>query len=147
MGESAWLWTLERRIPSHSGAGRAVVEEIVHHLEGEQWAPHDVFAVHLALEEAIANAIRHGNRLDGEKVVRITCRLAPQQIQVEVEDQGPGFQPQEVPDPTQTENLEIPSGRGILLIQNFMSRVCYNKRGNCVVMEKDRRPATEQAAT
>lgn len=94
------------------------------------------FALRLAVEEAIANAFRHGHRdLPPETPVEIGYRLDPERILVSVQDQGPGFEPGAVPDPTLDENLEIPGGRGLVLMRAYMTRVAYNETGNRVEME------------
>ena len=64
------------------------------------------------------------------KVVKLTCEVLADQITIEVEDEGEGFDPGAVPDPTVEENLEIPSGRGIVLMRSFMSEVAYMPPGN-----------------
>jgi serine/threonine-protein kinase RsbW len=99
---------------------------------------HDVFGVHLAMEEALVNAIRHGNRLDPGKQVQFACRMTPDLVRIEITDEGDGFDPSSIPDPTDPEHIEAPSGRGLMLMRSFMSRVEYNDVGNRVVMEKER---------
>jgi serine/threonine-protein kinase RsbW len=143
MSHPHWSWTLERVIPSQSGAHRRVVEEILDRLEQEQWSRHDVFSVRLALEEAIVNAIKHGNRLDQHKKVAIACKMAPSRLWVKVTDEGPGFRPERVPDCTDPANLECPGGRGIMLMRSYMTRVEYNETGNVVEMEKQRAGSVE----
>lgn len=98
----------------------------------------DAFAVHLALEEAIVNAHKHGNHNDAGKRVRITYRITAQQMRATIEDQGQGFNPGEIPDPTAPENLEKPSGRGLMLMRRFMTSVRFNRRGNRVTLCKQR---------
>ncbi len=92
------------------------------------------FAIRLAVEEAIVNAFRHGNQLDPSKVVRFRASIDAREVVLEVEDQGPGFDPAAIPDPTEDENLEIPSGRGVMLIRAYMSEVEYLPPGNRVRM-------------
>ena len=70
--------------------------------------------------------------------VAIVCRIGANLVHIEIEDQGPGFRPEDVPDPTDEENLENSSGRGIVLMRSFMSHVEYNDVGNRVIMEKQR---------
>ena len=125
-------------IPSETAAGQAVQERIVKLLQLLQYHDRDVFGVRLALEEALVNAIKHGNRMDPAKTVRICCQLTYEKIRLEIEDQGPGFSLEEVPDPTADENLERPCGRGIMLMRAFMSLIEYNTRGNRVILEKAR---------
>lgn len=128
-------------IPSDTEAGQAVQERIVSRLESLEYSMRDVFGVRLALEEALVNAIKHGNGLDPDKTVRVNCLIEDDLLRVEIEDQGPGFNMGDVPDPTAEENLERPCGRGIMLIKSFMTSVEYNAKGNRVVLEKRRSPA------
>lgn len=92
------------------------------------------FAIRLALEEALSNAFKHGNKNNPELPVHIDCRIGESRIEIEVEDQGEGFEPESIPDPTQQENLEIPSGRGIVLMRSFMAEVTFEPPGNRVRM-------------
>jgi serine/threonine-protein kinase RsbW len=128
-------------IPSDTSAGQAVQERIVQRLEELRYSSRDVFGVRLALEEALVNAIKHGNHMDPEKSVRIECEISEDFVRVVIEDQGAGFKPENVPDPTQEENLERPCGRGIMLMRAFMSHVEYQGRGNVLVLEKRRAPS------
>jgi serine/threonine-protein kinase RsbW len=125
-------------IPSDTAAGQPVQDRIVQHLEALSYDDRDVFGVRLAIEEALVNAIKHGNRMDPNKTVRVFCRVCHKKIRIEVEDQGEGFRPDEVPDPTADENLERPCGRGIMLMRAFMTLIEYNATGNRVVLEKHR---------
>lgn len=126
------------RIPSDTSAGQAVQERIVKRLEELDYSPRDLFGMRLALEEALVNAIKHGNRMDRNKHVEIFCRIHEDVVRVEIEDEGPGFALVDVPDPTADENLERPCGRGIMLMRSFMNVVEYNERGNRVILEKQR---------
>jgi len=94
------------------------------------------FAVRLALEEAINNAIKHGNRGDPAKAVEIVCSVTPERAEITVRDQGEGFDPASVPDPTAEENLQKPCGRGIMLMRAYMDEVRYNAKGNAVTLLK-----------
>ena len=82
------------------------------------------------------NAIKHGNCEDPKKKVLVRCKLSPRRCWIEIQDEGPGFNPSAVPDCTLDENLDKPSGRGLKLMRNFMSLVEFNDQGNGVVMEK-----------
>lgn len=147
MESPAFIEEFEITIPSDTTEGQAVQERIVKLLEELNYPPRDVFGVRLALEEALVNAIKHGNRHDPEKSVRIECRVGPERVYVEIEDQGPGFDPEDVPDPTALENLEKPCGRGIMLMRAFMNRIEYNETGNRVILEKLRDTPTETNGT
>jgi serine/threonine-protein kinase RsbW len=98
----------------------------------------DLFGVRLALEEALVNAIRHGNQGDPGKQVRVRYRVTADEVWAEVEDQGQGFDPAGVADPISPERLERPSGRGLLLMRHYLSSVEYNQRGNAVTLRKRR---------
>jgi serine/threonine-protein kinase RsbW len=99
----------------------------------------DVFAVRLALEEAVVNAIEHGHDHDLSKRVRVWWAVTPVAVTVVVEDEGPGFDPARVPDPRLPENAERPDGRGLYLIHAYMSWVQFNHRGNRLAMCRQRR--------
>lgn len=135
MGEQ-WTWRCDRVIPSDTIASRNVVDEIIRQLEVLAWQQSDVFAIHLALEEGLVNAILHGNRRDVQKTIHIVCRISPRQFHVEIGDQGDGFDPQTLPDPTCPDRLHAPCGRGVMLMRAFMTRVEYNGQGNRLMMEK-----------
>jgi serine/threonine-protein kinase RsbW len=93
------------------------------------------FAVRLAFEEAVSNAFRHGHRnLPGDTPVHVDYSIGPDELTISIADQGPGFDPGTVPDPTLDENLELPSGRGLMLIRAYMSRVEFNDAGRTVRM-------------
>jgi serine/threonine-protein kinase RsbW len=94
------------------------------------------FRVRLALEEAIVNAHKHGHYRDWSKSITVRYHVSADGVVVQVEDQGPGFDPQSVPDPLAPENLETPSGRGLLLMRSFLSGVCHNELGNCICLCK-----------
>ena len=139
MSNPLWLWEQQYVIPSHPGAGGEVIRRVLAELERCNWPERDRFDVHLAMEEALVNAIKHGNLSDRAKSVYVACRLADALLQIEVRDEGPGFDPLELPNPTDEDRLDLPNGRGVMLMRSFMSRVEYSPRGNCVWMEKCRR--------
>ena len=90
----------------------------------------------VALDEAFVNAVKHGNKNDLTKLVKITAELSPKEAAFTVEDEGEGFNIQEIPNPCDPENLFRASGRGVLLIYNIMDEVEYNAQGNRVKMIK-----------
>jgi serine/threonine-protein kinase RsbW len=96
------------------------------------------FAIKLALEEAMTNAVKHGNRNDGSKRIVVRYHIDPARSIIMVRDEGNGFCPHTVPDPTAEENLERPSGRGIMLMQSYMTKICFNDAGNEVWMLKEK---------
>jgi serine/threonine-protein kinase RsbW len=113
-----------------------VSEKIVQLMAAQLYADKDIFAVRLALEEAIVNAIHHGNQDDLARRVNVRFLVGPEQVLVEVRDEGGGFDPKEVPDPLAPENLERCSGRGLYLMRTYMTWVRFNDQGNCVAMCK-----------
>src|SRR5262249_44425463 len=119
-------------------AARRVQEEVEEALKAHQYSAHDIFSIRLALEEALVNAIKHGNQMDRSKSVRIAYRITHERFDVWVFDEGPGFDPGDVPDCTAAENLERPCGRGLMLMRHYMSEVGYNAAGNAVYMSKQR---------
>jgi serine/threonine-protein kinase RsbW len=131
----------EMVIASDAAEARRVQEEIEQFLRRYQFSDRDVFAVRLALEEALINAIKHGNQMDRTKNVRVAFRLSSDRFEIRIDDEGSGFNPEDVPDPTAVENLERPCGRGIMLMRHYMSTVSYIGRGNSVAMTKLRNGA------
>jgi serine/threonine-protein kinase RsbW len=136
--QEKWTWRCERVIPSDAVVGRQLLDDVLRQLESMHWGRHDIFGVHLAVDEALVNAIYHGNAQDETKRVRFSCRLSPQRIRVEIADEGPGFDPDALPDPTAPTRIGYPGGRGVLLMRAFMSRVEFRDHGSCVVLEKER---------
>lgn len=127
-------------IASDFSAAREVQKQILADIERNGFTGQNFFAVNLALEEALTNAIKHGNRLDPDRKVRIQASVTPQQAEIIVEDEGPGFDRSSVPDPTRLENLEKCSGRGILLIEAYMTRVSWDRGGRRLRMIRINEP-------
>ena len=119
---------------SSIGEVAPLVEAVAAAMMALGYARKDLFGMRLALEEALVNAIKHGHRYDRAKVVRVSYRVCREHALVEVADEGPGFDPIAVPDPTATENLGRPGGRGMLLMRSYLTGVHYNGRGNCVTL-------------
>jgi len=128
--------THEFKIPSCFRAAKDAEDKIV--AEALTWGydQDNVFALRLSLEEALANAIQHGNVYDVDKQIRIRYQVNDSRIDVYVRDEGRGFDPAHVPDPTSPDNLERPTGRGIMLMKAYMNLVEYNETGNVVHLVK-----------
>jgi serine/threonine-protein kinase RsbW len=90
----------------------------------------------IALDEAFVNAVKHGNKNDPTKLIRIGAELSPKEACFTIEDEGEGFDVKAIPDPCDPANLFKSSGRGVLLIYNIMDEVEYNAQGNRVKMVK-----------
>lgn len=129
---------LSVRIPSDTTEGLAVQERIIALMEQHEYSMRDIFAMRLSLEEAITNAIRHGNKGADDKSVAIEAEVSDERLRVVVQDEGEGFVPDEVPDPTTLEFIERPSGRGLMLMRAYLNFVEYTDGGRTLTMERDR---------
>ena len=130
-------------LPSETAAGQEVQERIIAQLERAEYPARGVFGMRLALEEAIVNAIRHGNKFDADKSVTVDFLMTDERVRVTVQDEGAGFDVSDVPDPTDEVNLDKPSGRGIMLMQSFLSKVEYLEGGTKVLLELDHAPPAD----
>jgi serine/threonine-protein kinase RsbW len=123
-------------IPSDLERGREVQEIILRACREAGFDEDAFFAVKLALDEAVTNAIKHGNKLDPRKQVEVVASVTGQGVHIEIRDEGPGFDRATVPDPTCEENLDKCSGRGLLLIEAYMSSVTWSEDGRSIRMTK-----------
>ncbi len=123
-------------IPSDTVEARRVQEEIERLLLAHGLTEKEIFGIRLALEEALVNAIKHGNQMDRAKKVAISYVVHAERFEIHISDEGPGFDPADVPDPTAVENIERPCGRGLMLMRYYMTEVAYSPRGNSVRMWK-----------
>jgi serine/threonine-protein kinase RsbW len=121
-------------VESKASAAMKVCDQILSQLERNDFSQDDIFAVHLALEEAFANAIRHGNKMDPTKKIRIAYSVGTDKVEISLTDQGKGFKPEAVPDPRVGSNLYKPEGRGLFLIGSYMDVAKFNEKGNCLYM-------------
>jgi serine/threonine-protein kinase RsbW len=111
--------SLPSRIETVAAAAAAVAE-----FAGRFGVSDDaLFGIDMAVREAVTNAVLHGNRQDENKTVDLVLKSSPDAVEISVHDQGPGFNPEDVPDPTATENLLKTSGRGIFFMRTFMDEV------------------------
>jgi serine/threonine-protein kinase RsbW len=133
-GRNSRIEHLEFAIPSNFEQGREVQQRVLDAVQRHGFSGQPFFAIKLALEEALVNAIKHGNRLDPKKQVRVEVEISPDRFRIGIEDEGPGFDRGGVPDPTSEENLEKCSGRGILLMESYMTRVAWDHGGRRVTL-------------
>ncbi len=133
--------SVEFVIASDLNEARNLQEMIERQLRQCHYEDKEVFGIRLALEEAIVNAIKHGNGLDHRKKVQVRYRILPDRFDVSVTDEGPGYNPNAIPDPLADENLESPSGRGIFLMRHYMTEVTVHPPGNRLTMCKVRKKA------
>jgi serine/threonine-protein kinase RsbW len=131
-------WRLSTSLASRLGSHIPVIDQIVSQLESLGWCENEVFGIQLALEESLTNAVRHGNKQDEAKSVHVQCEVSQSRFWAHIRDEGEGFRPDAVPDPTAEENLSVAGGRGLLLIKAYMTDVHYNACGNCVTLLKVR---------
>lgn len=136
MPDSAWDWSLHERISSSLDVGHELIERYIKALEQFGWEGRDLFHVQLAVEEAMVNAITHGNHESPDKTVEVELHVSRQRTRMRILDQGCGFCPDALPDPTDEEHLDSPHGRGVMLIKEMMDEVEYNACGNQVTMLK-----------
>ena len=126
----------EMVVPSDLRSAREPEQRIMARLARHGYDTDTSFGIKLALEEALTNAIKHGNRNDPDKHIVIRYYVDRARFIVMVRDEGDGFRWKAIPDPTSDENLERPNGRGIMLMQSYMTRIRFNRRGNEVWMLK-----------
>jgi len=138
-------WT-EEVLPTRLDVIRETEREVLGRLEVLGYDEDHRFAVRLAFEEALVNAMRHGNRMDPSCQVRLAYRVSPERVEIRITDEGNGFDPASVPDPTADENLCKPCGRGIMLMRSYMDEVSYTSSGREVHLVKYRRHAAGGSA-
>jgi len=136
MPQAEQRFTTDLLIPSDTAEARRVQEQIEQLLKVLQFGEREVFGIRLAVEEALVNAIKHGNQMNPSRKVRVAFHVSQEKFEVVIADEGKGFDPGDVPDPTAPENLERPCGRGIMLMRHYMTTVAYNDSGNVVSMSK-----------
>ncbi len=127
---------IEFELPSDLGLMNGVLEYLQERVAKLGLIRPERSNLFVALDEAFVNAVKHGNKNDLTKLVKITAELSPKEASFTVEDEGEGFDIREIPNPCDPENLFRTSGRGVLLIYNIMDEVEYNAQGNRVKMVK-----------
>jgi len=121
-------------VDSKSSAVVEVCKEILAKLEEHKFDKDDIFAVHLTFEEAFLNAVKHGNKMDPTKKVKIDYSVNAEKVEITITDEGAGFEPESVDDPRFGAGLYEPGGRGLLIMNSYMDIVKYNEQGNSVYM-------------
>ncbi len=132
-------------VESKSSAVVDVCKQILSKLEEHKFDKDDIFAVHLTFEEAFLNAVKHGNKMDPTKKVKVDYCVDSDKVEISITDEGEGFEPEAVDDPRFGAGLYEPGGRGLLLMDSYMDEVKYNEQGNSVYMVryKEKPPMTE----
>jgi len=130
-------------VDSRSSSAVDVCDRILFDLKKWDFKQEDVFAIHLALEEAFINAAKHGNKMDESKEIKIDYSISSDKVEIFVKDQGEGFDPDKVPDPRCGDNIYKTEGRGLFLIRSYMDEVEFNEQGNQIRLvrytKKDRK--------
>jgi serine/threonine-protein kinase RsbW len=140
--EPAGLFDLQRVFPATAEQVDAVLREIMGGLEKNRCPVGDLDEILLALREALNNAVKHGSGFDASKKVHVAARCNPSDgFWISIRDEGAGFDPTHVPDPTHPENLERFSGRGLFMIRELMDDVQFHDHGREIRMLRRPRPA------
>lgn len=127
---------IEFELPSAISLMHIVLEYLMKRVEKLGVVRPEKSNLFVALDEAFVNAVKHGNKFDARKLVRITAEVSKQEAKFTIEDEGEGFDVKNIPDPLDPTNLFKTSGRGVLFIYNIMDEVKYNDRGNRLTMVK-----------
>ena len=129
---AASLW-----VPSDLGLVGDAVELVARYCDTGVLSPRRLrFNLRTALAEVLANAIVYGNRHDPTKLVRVEISCGREAVRIDVADDGVGFDPSGIPDPTEAENLALENGRGLFVLRHLVDQVEFNERGNrvCLVL-------------
>ncbi|HXG84482.1 MAG TPA: ATP-binding protein [Pyrinomonadaceae bacterium] len=127
---------IEFEFPSAISPMHSILDYLTKRVEKIGTGGGDNSHLFIALDEAFVNAVKHGNKFDSQKNVRIAAEISKKEARFTFEDEGEGFDVASIPDPRDPENLFKTSGRGVLLIHNIMDEVRYNERGNRLEMIK-----------
>jgi len=122
-------------VPSDLGMVGDAVELVANQLPPGTLSPRRIsFNFRTALAEALGNAIRYGNGEDPERVVRVYVELRRDFVRIHIDDDGQGFDPSRLPDPTHPDNLEREYGRGLFVIRHLVDDVAFNEKGNGICL-------------
>lgn len=125
-------------ISNDTQAAEFLCQQLLGEVSAKGFGAEDIFGIHLGLEEAFINAIKHGNKNAKNKQISIEYLITDDRFEITITDEGNGFEPESVPDPRSEENLYKISGRGMLLMRSYMDIIEYNKKGNSVRMVKNK---------
>lgn len=122
-------------VPSDLGMVGDAVELVASHVPPGTLSPRRIsFNLRTALAEALGNAIRYGNGEDPERLVRVQVELGRDFVRIYVVDDGNGYDPDHLPDPTHPDNLEREFGRGLFVIRHLVDDVAFNEKGNGICL-------------
>jgi serine/threonine-protein kinase RsbW len=122
-------------VPSDLGMVGDAVELVASHVPPGTLSPRRIsFNLRTALAEALGNAIRYGTGEDPERVVRVRVELSADYVRIHIVDEGGGYDPSRLPDPTHPDNLEREYGRGLFVIRHLVDDVAFNEKGNGICL-------------
>lgn len=127
---------VKTKIENDSYLLKKVSKELLDTLKQKGVEEEIIFDIYVGFEEALRNAMVHGNKLDPAKKVTVETEVTDESVTMVVEDEGEGFDPEMLPDPTRDENLLKEGGRGVFLMQHLMDEVLFEESGRRVVMKK-----------
>lgn len=123
------------RVPTDLDAVEEAVDLVARHCLASGVPPRAArFVMRVVLCEALANAIQYGNRFDTSKRVDVRVEVAAEAVTLHVRDEGAGFDPSTIPDPTASNRIDADKGRGLFLIRKLADEVRFNDRGNAICM-------------
>jgi len=128
--------TISEKLPSRIEIIPEFILRVIDKIRPPDLTAEEIFNIKLCLEEALINAMRHGNKLRPEAFVEVNIEATADYLKIQIKDEGKGFDPGNLPDPTKNENLEKPGGRGVFLIKNLMDKVEYFDCGRGIRMVK-----------
>lgn len=132
---------LELSLRSEVSAISPFVDTLMRLIRKCKWVAGNEEDIEIALREALANAVIHGNHENPGKQVYVGCRGGTDEVSIVIRDEGQGFDSGDVPDPTAPENIKSSHGRGIYLMKTLMDEVRFERGGTVVYMRKSRREA------
>ncbi|MEE8200618.1 MAG: ATP-binding protein [Candidatus Acidoferrales bacterium] len=139
---------LKRTFPAVPKQADHALEEVLQWLQTTRCVCGDLDEIRAALREALNNALHHGCRLDPNKRVHLLCRCHPEAgLELVLRDEGEGFDPNQIPDPTSAENLERFSGRGLYMIRQLMDEVKFGDGGREIRMRRRPRRESNRSAS
>ncbi len=127
---------VELSLGSEVSAISPFVDTLMGLIRKSRWVHGSEEEIEIALREALANSVVHGNHEDPRKQVYVSCRCGTDEVSLVIRDEGQGYDPGELPDPTAPGNISSSHGRGIYMMKNLMDEVCFELGGAVVYMRK-----------
>ena len=132
-----YTFEFNEKLPADLEKVNPFIERVLQAFSSLLKSSEDIFKIKLALEEALTNAVRHGNKLKPDSFVHVSVKAGPKQFLIDVHDEGRGFDYKSVPDPTTRDNADKVSGRGVFLMRRIMDAVDFYDNGSGVRMVKN----------